>query len=307
MKTKTTIITLAAIASGVATSQADLTLSAPGTSPITGTGLNYGPAYHSVKNEEGENYKQYRITGYSYSLVAGRLWYTASNKGFGTAKAVKGLLIDHNGTPVPGSISVQTSVRSSGVNAWVMDELRFTARHKDDTKTGSHTLTTPIVIDDSNIELSFRYVTDMLTTGNSIAIHGEAINLMPIPTGSLNLAKNTAIVDLDLADSGYFPPLNWQISKLTNQSNDGGASTPGTGTGGGTDTTESSSDSEDAANIGLAKSNNGHGNNLDGIDVSNPGKSAAKWAEKGMFDTDYNGDGTYEDDESTGDGAAPSK
>ena len=30
---------------------------------------------------------------------------------------------------------------------------------------------------------------------------------------------------------------------------------------------------------------------MDGIDVSNPGKSAAVWQKKGLYDTDYNGDG----------------
>ena len=44
------------------------------------------------------------------------------------------------------------------------------------------------------------------------------------------------------------------------------------------------------------KSNNGHGNNIDGIDVSNPGQGSG--GPNGEQDTDYNGDGTYEDDES---------
>lgn len=41
--------------------------------------------------------------------------------------------------------------------------------------------------------------------------------------------------------------------------------------------------------------NNGHGNNADGVDVSNPGGGSG--GPNGATDTDYNGDGTYEDDE----------
>ncbi|MEO1857883.1 MAG: hypothetical protein ABGY95_11050 [Rubritalea sp.] len=46
------------------------------------------------------------------------------------------------------------------------------------------------------------------------------------------------------------------------------------------------------------KSNNGHGNNIDGIDVSNPGEGQG--GPNGELDTDYDGDGTYEDDEGKG-------
>ena len=46
--------------------------------------------------------------------------------------------------------------------------------------------------------------------------------------------------------------------------------------------------------------NNGHGNNADGIDSSNPGSSADNWAEDGVYDTDYDGDGVVEDDEIRG-------
>ena len=53
---------------------------------------------------------------------------------------------------------------------------------------------------------------------------------------------------------------------------------------------------EVAENINGGRSNNGHGNNLDGIDVSNPGQGAG--GPNSELDTDYNNDGTYEDDES---------
>ena len=43
------------------------------------------------------------------------------------------------------------------------------------------------------------------------------------------------------------------------------------------------------------------------IDVTNPGKSAALWALKGYYDTDYNGDGIAEDDEGHGGGSAISQ
>lgn len=46
------------------------------------------------------------------------------------------------------------------------------------------------------------------------------------------------------------------------------------------------------------KNNNGHGNNVDGVDVSNPGQGGG--GPNGEQDTDYNGDGTYEDDEKKG-------
>lgn len=301
-----TIATLAILTAGITSSHADLTFSAPGTASVHGTGLNYS-VDHSVKNQDGQNYQKYRITGYSYQLNAGRLSNTAFNKGFGTANSVRGLLMDANGNPTTGNITAQVIVKSGGTNKWAMPELTFTASHKDDIKEGSVTLSTPVEIKESNIDLGFSYVTDMLTSGDSITIHGEAINLLPEPTGSLNLAKNTALLDREFSEEGYYPPLNWRISKITGSTSASGTTT-GTTTGGTTTTTtESSSEAEDADNIGLAKSNNGHGNNLDGIDVSNPGKSAAKWAEKGMFDTDYNRDGSFEDDEASGGGAAPSQ
>ena len=111
-----------------------------------------------------------------------------------------------------------------------------------------------------------------------------------IRTGTITFAVPSNIIDQDMGE--FFPLLNWSITKSANQSNP--SQNPATED---VSATESESSSEDAANNGLAKSNNGHGNNLDGIDVSNPGKSAEKWAESGMFDTDYNGDGVIEDDE----------
>ena len=54
------------------------------------------------------------------------------------------------------------------------------------------------------------------------------------------------------------------------------------------------------------KNNNGHGNNADGIDVSNPGNAPFAGPDN---DTDTNGDGVIDwrdDDESTGGGAYPS-
>lgn len=111
-----------------------------------------------------------------------------------------------------------------------------------------------------------------------------------IPTGTITFAVPSNIVDQSMGE--FFPLLNWSITKSASQSPQ--TQNPATED---IQAEESDSGSEDAVNNGLAKSNNGHGNNLDGIDVSNPGKSAEKWAESGKFDTDYNGDGSYEDDE----------
>ena len=55
---------------------------------------------------------------------------------------------------------------------------------------------------------------------------------------------------------------------------------------------------------GNGHKNNGHGNNTDGVDVSNPG--VGKGGPNGADDTDYDGDGTFEDDEGKGGGASPS-
>ena len=120
-----------------------------------------------------------------------------------------------------------------------------------------------------------------------------------IPTGKVSFAVPSNIFDKDMGD--FFPQLNWSISKSASQTQQ--PNNPKTED---VSAAESESSSEDAANNGLAKSNNGHGNNLDGIDVSNPGKSAEKWAESGMYDTDYGNNGIIEDDEATGGGAAPS-
>lgn len=55
-------------------------------------------------------------------------------------------------------------------------------------------------------------------------------------------------------------------------------------------------------NVNGGKSNNGHGNNADGVDVSNPGQGNG--GPNGREDTDYNGDGIYEDDENKHNGGS---
>ena len=57
----------------------------------------------------------------------------------------------------------------------------------------------------------------------------------------------------------------------------------------------------DGAGADVQKTNHGHGNNLDSVDVSNPGKSADKWVDT------QNEDGTIEDDEAKGGSKSVSK
>ncbi|NWK54428.1 hypothetical protein HW115_02315 [Verrucomicrobiaceae bacterium N1E253] len=155
------------------------------------------------------------------------------------------------------------------------------------------TLDTPIVIKDANAIISLSYDgSEDPKSGVSVEILATITDATVEPVGTL---KAPLVVKNDGLE---LPLLNWSISKFL----DNEAVTPPS-TGGGN---EDESSSEDAANVGKGKSNNGHGNNLDGIDVSNPGKSAEKWASYGKFDTDYNGDGEYEDDEGRGGGSAMS-
>jgi len=56
---------------------------------------------------------------------------------------------------------------------------------------------------------------------------------------------------------------------------------------------------------GGEKSNNGHGNNADGVDSSNPGQGGG--GPNGAVDESCDGTGTCVDDEAGGGGASPSK
>lgn len=248
MKTQTTLAALAAMAIGTATSQAELTFSAPGADSAIGTS-NGG----SLTINAGEH-KSYQVTACQF--VAGN-----TNNGFDVTVRYGGTVIaSHTFTKHGGATTVNVS----------MDEI-----------TGTDAVFT------------LEYGTgEAPKNGVSVDLIATVVDTTIAPTGTLDAPL------LSKADEEERPNLNWMISKLMVEKSPEGAPvvTPGGGDDGGSD--------EDADNVGNGKSNNGHGNNQDGIDISNPGKSAEKWAENGHNDTDYDGDGVIEDDESKGGGSA---
>ncbi|NWK54418.1 hypothetical protein HW115_02265 [Verrucomicrobiaceae bacterium N1E253] len=252
MKTKTSINTLALLAMSVATSQADLTFTAPGGDSATGSSTSGTLAINA-----GEHNK-YQITG--YTLDAGQ-----TNKGLTVSASA-------NGTSIFSNASL---VKKGGVT--------------------TVTLANPITIENSITTITLSY------NGEEAPKSGVVVEILATITDASVEPTGTLEAPLLAADDGQeLPFLNWTISKLMDANAE--TANPATGSSG-----EDQSESEDADNIGKAKSNNGHGNNLDGIDVSNPGKSAEKWASQGKLDTDYNGDGEYEDDEGKGGGSAMSQ
>ncbi len=268
MKTITCLSTCALLALSSTTSHADLTFTAPGmTAPYATTQLSI----HRHKNIG--HYWKYIITGYNYRLYAGvpdggqvkgsALRYKTGSNDFPGLTTVSAKI---NGQSILGA-SLRTSL-ITGTSGLI-----------------SHTFSSPIIIEDSDIDAGFNYNTNMVGGNDYITIYGSALTSPPVPIGTL-------IAPSYVRDGGK-PTLQWFITKSLSN-----------------DVFEVSIPNEtqiESSNSGSGQSNNGHGNNDDGIDVSNPGKSAAKWSLRGYYDTDYNGDGTVEDDEGHGGGSAISQ
>ncbi len=268
MKTITCLSTCALLALSSTTSHADLTFTAPGmTAPYATSQLSL------LHYKDIGHYWKYIITGYNYRLYAG----------VPDGGQVKGYALRYKtgDMPFPGVTTVSAKINS---------QLILTASLSTSLISGtsglvSHTFSTPIIIEDSDINAGFNYNTNMIGGNDYITIYGSALVSPPVPIGTL-------IAPSYVRDGGK-PTLQWFITKSLSN-----------------DVFQVSIPNEteiESSNSGSGQSNNGHGNNVDGIDSSNPGKSAAVWARRGYYDTDYNKDGSTQDDEGHGGGSAISQ
>lgn len=265
MKTTNCIIASALLSFSAAKVHADITFTAPGfTSPYVSTQLE-----KHVHHDMGEYWK-YIVTGYEYRLYAG-----VPNGGKVTGNSLRyktGETSFHGQTTIEAKINRQVILQ---------DTLR-TNVISGTTGLVSHNFSSPIIIQNQVVTTCLQYATNMIGGNDYISIYGAALLAPPVPIGNL--------IAPSYVREGASPTLQWFISKSL--SNDIVAVEIPVIT------------NIESPNSGPVKSNNGHGNNEDGIDVSNKGKSAAVWSKKGLYDTDYNGDGVYEDDEGHGGGSA---
>ncbi|BDS08518.1 hypothetical protein NT6N_35580 [Oceaniferula spumae] len=271
MKANKSIIGCTLIAAAMAPAYADLTFVAPGMdSPYVTTNLS------KDWSQNLGTYWKYIINGYEYHLYAGV-------PDGGKVKGNGQLSYKTGNAQFPGATSL-----TAKINGQTIVSKNQTAHNINDS-TGRiiHNFSSPIILTEQSITPSFTLSTNMIGAGDYITIIGSALEAPPTPIGTL-------IAPHYVRDGGR-PTLQWFITK----------SLEGAGT---TEEVVIPPETEnESSNSGEGKSNNGHGNNVDGIDSSNPGKSAAKWAAKGYYDTDYDGDGVAEDDEGHGGGSAMSK
>lgn len=163
----------------------------------------------------------------------------------------------------------------------------------------SITFDEPVIISDDTVDIVITYKTDMPgQSATFVSIKGTCLKDPPIPTGDLEVSP--------IVREGATPQVYWAISREGVYGTTPAISVDGPAVGAHLESkfvgSESgSTESSDAPNAAKNHTNNGHGNNLDGVDVSNPGKSAEKWAARGIIDES----GAF-DDEAKGGGAAPS-
>ena len=243
---------------------ADITYTAPGMEAPYVTTQLQKHVHHEL----GEYWK-YIVTGYEYQIYAG-----VPNGG-----RVKGgsLRYQTGSLLFPGKTRIKSKVNGRVLFEDTLNTNSFSGT----TGLVSRTLSSPIIIQNEEIINCLEYTTNMIGGNDFISIHGAALLAPPVPVGTL-------IAPSYVRDGGK-PTLQWFITKSLT---------------GDIVVVEIPVCERPSPNEGPVRSNNGHGNNEDGIDVSNPGKSAARWAKKGVYDTDYNGDGIYEDDEGHGGGSA---
>lgn len=223
------------------------------------------------------HYWYYEITGCEWALGAGRPVDGSINQ--------DGTLLSSNGSQYTGLSKLGCSANSQTV----LSGAELIATNVNDVSGANFDFSTPTSFSKQAVVLTFTQDTNMTSDGASfISLRAIALKEPPVPTGDIT-------VDGDIVRQGATPSLYWSINRR-------GADSPAPpidpGTGPAADTYNSDAN----------KTNNGHGNNEDGVDASNPGKSAQVWNDKfGIIDQSASDeDPTNDDDESTGGGAAPS-
>lgn len=165
----------------------------------------------------------------------------------------------------------KTSIKVMVNNQVILNEVYNQPTNSSGTGLVSGILSSPITIENEEIITSLTYNTDMVGGNDHVRLIGEAVVAPPRPTGSLDVP--------DLVASGASPTLHWTITKSPS-SEVVVAEIP-------------LATNKDGAGADEGKTNHGHGNNTDGVDSSNPGKSADKWHDaSGQHDDEASGGST---------------
>jgi len=290
------ILAGAVLACGAA--QADISCLAPGytrSDIVIGQNNEWVTQYQNLGT-----FWSYKITGVQYKLTSAARFDGAVWKG----DLVLGLHGNDKQVSYPGTSYVWVWANGQ----WIETHGAIHSTRVDDT-TGIVTVefNPPLEFHDENVSIGFAYHTNMRTDADMVRVLGEAVLAPPVPTGDIS-APN-------VVRTGASPDLDWDLTRVSNAyvvdavAEDGSETTDTstnsdeqTTTTDGTDGTTTTTDGTDGTTTTDGTINNGHGNNLDGVDISNPGKSAQKWNDHwGIIDTS-----APDDDEVRGGGSAVS-
>ncbi|SHK27061.1 hypothetical protein SAMN02745181_3538 [Rubritalea squalenifaciens DSM 18772] len=270
---KTVITTLGAAGLLTAASHADLTLAAPG--------METAESYQGASIQESialGNFYEYKVTGYSWLLVAGKPYD-------GKIHPSSGQLVTSTGNDqYTGQSTAQASILGTKSGSkWVVSSASLTAYNIEDDASESVLFDSPIIFKNEDVSVSCSETTNMESDVESyIIVHGVSMKEPPVPTGDLQVNG--------LVREGYHTSINWILKREgiegTEPSVNTGVwtddSTPGETSAKppGQEKKETDPTSTDSSNTGedSTKNNNGHGNNIDGVDSSNPAQqSKNKW------------------------------
>ncbi|GAA5495245.1 hypothetical protein Rhal01_01420 [Rubritalea halochordaticola] len=276
---KTVIMTLGAAGLLTAASYADLTLAAPG--------METAESYQGLTIQESVdlgNFYEYKVTGYSWLLIAGKPYD-------GKIHPTSGQLLTSTGNEqYVGQSSAQSSITGSKTGTkWVVENASLTAYNIEDDASDSILFDSPLIFKNENVTVNCREVTNMENDVESyIIVHGVSMKEPPVPTGDLQVTG--------LVREGYHTKINWILKREgiegTEPSVNTGVwtddSTPGETSAKppGEDKKQNDPTATDTSNSGqdTTRNNNGHGNNLDGVDCSNPAYSEEKWTDTSTGD-----------------------
>lgn len=272
------ILTSVATLVMVASSHADLAISGPGMSSaiyLTGTQVSDYKGYLAADGVS-ENFERLEVTAIEWQLSAG----ASTDNQWGSKTKNNG---DYHNRAQAGTsrctitLSDMYSVNGGTRRTYQTHDFSLTnVRSENDKNSGFITFDPPLVFEDCILGYTVNQNMVHMTGDNS---NGDSISYIIIHGTATGAAVPTGKIDVDaLTNAGDYPPINWEITRVAEP-----IETPviaGSSVG----ESESGSPSSDTVEPVKPKTNNGHGNNIDGVDVSNPGKSAEKWELRGIID-----------------------
>lgn len=256
---------------------ADIVFSGPGMkSPLYLTGREVSDYKgYLAADGESENFERLEISEIEWQLSAG----ASTDNQWGHKTKASG---DYHNKAQSGTsscsftISDMYSVSGGTRRTYQTNNFSLTnVRSENDFNRGSIVFDPPLVFEDAAVGFTINqnlvHMTEDNSHGDSISyiyIHGVATG-PTVPTGDITVEAMT--------NAGEYPNIDWKITRVAEL-----IQTPAIAGGPGQDS--GSDSSADAVETESTKTNNGHGNNIDGVDVSNPGKSAEKWELRGIID-----------------------